>query len=1041
MRAIEGDETGLGDARRALLDHILSTLRDITGLSAGHLDEATRFDEIGLESLAVTAFTARLEPHFPALQKAFMFECRSARGVCDHLLENYPEPARALAAMLLPARGPRPEPARGLAPIPDEDPWPEDAWPEFEPIGAVAGSPPTAIAVIGMHGRFPDAPTPDAFWTLLAEGRDAVGEVPPDRWPMDDFFEPGTNSRRTGRSYAKWGGFLDGIDLFDAQFFGVSARDAAVMDPQERLFLECAWHAMENAALAGPRLDALRQGDGFDVGVFVGVTTTSYQLLGPEGWHGPAKEVPTAMPWSVANRVSYALNFQGPSLAIDTACSSSLVALHSACGSLAKGECKVAIAGGVNIYTHPAKLIQLCQHGMLSPTGRCHSFGEAADGFAPGEGVGALVLKPLDAAMADGDRILAVIRGSAVNHSGRTNGYTVPSAGSQARLVAHALAGGGVDPRTISCIEAHGTGTKLGDPIELAGLTEALDAGAAGHPIAVGSVKANIGHLESAAGVAGMIKTILQMRRRTLAPSLHSRTLNPALGIAGTRFFVPQGPTPWRPEPGCGVLRAGVSSFGAGGVNAHAILEEAPSRPPAAAQGPLVFPLSARSPEQVDTLARALRATLDRLYAGPDAEAVLAALAYTLQCGRHVFAHRLALVAEDAAQLRRALDAEGPASGAHRGHVPPGSERPGIVRVDENAASLARRWAAGEDIGWSALWRVVPEPTDAPLYPFLAERHWLTRDEAAAHPGAVTVSGDHPGLEDHRIAGEAVLPATAGIDACYRAALSRGMGPAVEFENLNWLQPLALAHLRARPAALRFSPAGDGLRFELVSGDGGDVIVHVRGHGRAAALPDPAHGPLDAARIRERCRPVGDVGRAYVAFRALGMDYGPRFQALGAAWIGQGEALVEARCPPDADRPANAPLSPALLDPALFDGALQAAALAAGLLDGRLSTAFIPLHAEKLRVYGALPERILVHVRERGEGGKVRHFDYRITTHSGAPLIDIQGFAFRSMALTPGAPAVSLLEPEWVAAPLPDGAAAVSGPLLVVGGGRSLFDA
>ncbi|MYW44396.1 polyketide synthase, partial [Streptomyces sp. SID161] len=344
------------------------------------------------------------------------------------------------------------------------------------------------IAVIGLAGRYPGAPGLDTFWRNLAGGVDSIVEVPADRWDHAAYYSPDRDAE--GRTYSRWGGFVDGVDRFHPAFFGISRRDAERMDPQERLFLTAGWHAFEDAGRL-PR-DATTR----DTGVFVGVMWNHYQLLADEA----GGVAPTAMHASVANRVSYALDLHGPSLAVDTACSSSLTALHLACESLRRGECDMALAGGVNVSVHPQKYLQLAQGQFLSADGRCRSFGAGGEGYVPGEGVGAVLLKPLRRARADGDHVHGVIRATVVNHTGQTSGFTVPSPAAQGELIRQAFARARWDPATVGYVEAHGTGTSLGDPIEVEGLRRAFaDAGLPPGAVALGSVKSNIGHLESAA--------------------------------------------------------------------------------------------------------------------------------------------------------------------------------------------------------------------------------------------------------------------------------------------------------------------------------------------------------------------------------------------------------------------------------------------------------------------------------------------------------------------------------------------------------------
>ncbi len=506
------------------------------------------------------------------------------------------------------------------------------------------------IAVIGMGCRFPGgAETPEDFWALLREGRDAVGEVPGERWDAAALYDP--DPAREGRSYARQGAFLEGIDLFDAEFFGLSPREAASMDPQQRLLLEVAWEALERAGYAPDRLV------GEEVAVFVGVGATDYSRYQARAASRPAGAevyLGTGTALSIAaNRISYVLGLEAPSVAIDTACSSSLVAVHLACQSLRAGESRMAIAGGVNLMLSPDSTVFYSRAGMLSPSGRCRTFDEGADGYVRGEGCGLVVLKPLAAARADGDPVLAVIRATAVNQDGRSGGLTVPSELAQRRLLRAALRQAGVAPADVDYVEAHGTGTRLGDPIETEALGEVLGEGrGAARPLVLGSVKTNVGHLEMAAGVAGLIKTVLALRHELIPPHLHVRRLNPLLRLDRIPARVATEAASWRrnDRPRIG----GVSSFGFGGTNAHVLVEEAPageSRAAAAGRRLDLYPLAARS-------AAALRRLASRHAAAVDATgAPLADLCWTAQTGRSRFSHRLVVTAGSTADLAPRLAA------------------------------------------------------------------------------------------------------------------------------------------------------------------------------------------------------------------------------------------------------------------------------------------------------------------------------------------------------------------------------------------------
>lgn len=456
-----------------------------------------------------------------------------------------------------------------------------------------------AIAIVGIGCRLPGGvDSPESFWRLLKDGRDAIVEVPPERWNADAFYDPAPG--RTGKTISRWGGFLDSIDQFDAEFFGIAPREAASMDPQHRLLLQTAWEALEDGGVTLVR-DEMR------AGVFVGISTNDYaQLQFAPGDHRALN------PWSAtggvasiaANQISYCLNLRGPSFTVDTACSSSLVALHLACASIRRGECPMALVGGVNALLIPAPFVSFSRSGMLSPDGRCKAFDARANGFVRAEGAGVIVLMPLTAAVSAGHPIYAVIRGTAINQDGRTNGLSMPNAAAQAELVRAACADAGIEPREVQYVEAHGTGTAVGDPIEAEALAATIGAARpAGDPCVIGSVKTNIGHLEAGAGIAGVIKTALSLFHGQIPPSLHFETPNPRIDFTRSNLHVAR--TLEAFPPGRPPL-AGVNSFGFGGTNAHAILQAPPARPTPTAPSEtstFLLPLSARSEPALRDLA------------------------------------------------------------------------------------------------------------------------------------------------------------------------------------------------------------------------------------------------------------------------------------------------------------------------------------------------------------------------------------------------------------------------------------------------------
>lgn len=461
------------------------------------------------------------------------------------------------------------------------------------------------IAIIGIGCRFPGAKDPKAFWQLLRNGVDAITEIPTNRWDINELYDPNPDS--PGKISSRCGGFLEQVDRFDPHFFGISPREAVSMDPQQRLLLEVVWEALEDAGQVRERLS------GTQTGVFVGISTNDYSLIQPDyasqiqGYDLTGNALNIA-----AGRLSYLFNFRGPCMAIDTACSSSLVAVHLACQSLWNGESTLALAGGVNVILSSAGNIGLTSLKALSPNGRCKAFDKQADGYVRSEGAGIVVLKPLSQAIADNDPIYALIRGSAINHDGRSKGLTVPYGPAQEALIRQALDKAGVAPAEISYVETHGTGTALGDPIEVIALGTVLATDRpSGSYCTVGSVKSNIGHLEAASGIAGLIKVTLSLKHQQLPPSLHFEEPNPYIPFDTLPLRVQQSLEPWL--QGSSPAFAGISSFGFAGTNAHVVLEQAsqldglsqPSSP--ASHCFYLLPLSAHSPEAVKSLAQAYR--------------------------------------------------------------------------------------------------------------------------------------------------------------------------------------------------------------------------------------------------------------------------------------------------------------------------------------------------------------------------------------------------------------------------------------------------
>jgi acyl transferase domain-containing protein len=655
---------------------------------------------------------------------------------------------------------------------------------------------PRDIAIIGMAGQFPGASNLSRYWENLVAGRDCITPIPKDRWDGDAFYD--ADPRRPGRSTSRWGGFLADVDLFDREFFGISPREALYMDPQQRLFLQEAWKALEDAGYSDTALSEN------SCGVYVGFGANDYRLamrergLEPEGYAltGNSSAI-------LAARISYFLNLRGPSLAVDTACSASLVAIHLACESLWSGTVRMALAGGVSIYTTPDTHVLASKMGMLSMDGRCKTFDDSADGFVPGEGVAAVVLKPLEDALADGDTIHAVIKATGINQDGRTNGITAPSAPSQLALESSVYKRFGIDPGSIGYVEAHGTGTKLGDPIEVQALTSAFSQTTDRKQFcAIGSVKTNIGHTIAAAGIAGVLKAVLSMKHRRIPPSLHFKKPNRHIDFAKTPFYVPTEPRDWSVEGG-GPRRAAVSSFGFSGTNAHLVLEEAPARDEGRSWPVHLALFSAKNEA-------GLRKVLERFLAWlPEgvAERSLEDITYTLQVGRSHFPVRCGFVAKNAEELSSMIQAalrgeqvegyrfanlekhpvawdagrqtQGESLLGELAALPPGAE----ASCRQGLLALSELYVQGYALPWETLHRGGGRRrVSLPTYPFEGARYWLpgSHPSPAGGEASTRVTEVPPATEAARASSEGApaivpvpLPASDGPPARLQAELAR----------------------------------------------------------------------------------------------------------------------------------------------------------------------------------------------------------------------------------------------------------------------------
>ncbi|HEX2925758.1 MAG TPA: beta-ketoacyl synthase N-terminal-like domain-containing protein, partial [Ruminiclostridium sp.] len=732
--------------REKVLYQLKNIFSEVTKLNVSRIDSEEPFESYGIDSIMINQLNQKLAGAFGELSKTLFFEYQTMDELADYFAADYPKECLRLTGLedQICIKAENQNTLSSLRTHKEQNGLFFDRTSDssaFEPI-----------AIIGISGRYPRAKTLKDYWEILKTGTDCITEIPEERWPIEGFYHPDPSGAvAQGKSYSKWGGFVEEFADFDPLFFNISPREALNMDPQERLVVEACWGVMEDAGYTRKQI-ALQYKQ--RVGVFVGITKTGFVLHGPELRRHGENIYPNTSFSSVANRVSYLLNLKGPSMPVDTMCSASLTAIHEACLHLQHNECEMAIAGGVNLYLHPSTYVELCLKKMLSEDGKCKSFGKGASGFVPGEGVGAVLLKPLSRAIADKDNIYAVIRGSSINHGGKTNGYTVPNPNAQGDLVRAVMDKAGVNSRIISYIEAHGTGTELGDPIEITGLNQAfrkdtLDTGFC----AIGSVKSNIGHLEAAAGIAAVTKVVLQMKHKKIVPSLHSLELNPNINFEKTPFKVQQEltewkrPVVWNNGEGKEYPRiAGISSFGAGGSNAHVIIEEyieenmESPKMAITINDPAVIILSAKNEEQLHQKAQQL---LGEICEHQISDSDLINIAYTLQIGREAMEERLAVIVstigELVEKLKSFIERHDGIEELYRGSVKRNKESMALLTEDEDMSKtidawIAKRkytklldlWVKGLILDWNKLYGdIKPRRISLPTYPFAREHYWI----------------------------------------------------------------------------------------------------------------------------------------------------------------------------------------------------------------------------------------------------------------------------------------------------------------------------
>lgn len=902
------------------------------------------------------------------------------------------------------------------------------------------------IAIIGMAGRFPGAANVQEFWTNLKGGVESISF-----FETEEILASGVDPQLVKRpNYVKAGGVLADADLFDPAFFGYNQAHARLLDPQQRVLLECAWQTLEDAG-CDPKCFPGR------IGVFAGVGANTYHQPDLRAISETSSAALASLAFTssdkdfAATRVSYKLGLTGPSLAVQTACSSSLVAVHLACQSLMGGDCEAALAGGVSIV-FPQNAGYLHQKDMiLSPDGHCRAFDEKGEGTIFSNGLALVLLKPLAKAIADRDQIYAVIRASAINNDGTLKvDFMAPSVQGQSEAIRLALDRAGVPADSIGYVEAHGTGTAVGDPIEVRALADVFKSGENRPAVcALGSVKTNVGHLNTAAGIAGLIKTALCLRDKVLVPSLHFQKPNAHIDFARTPFYVNTKLAPWQANGH--PRRAGVSSFGIGGTNAHAILEEPP---PAGDKKDIhawrLLPISAKTPAALEATARNLAAHLRQ-----NENLSLADISFTLQTGRQAFPWRAFVVCSNATnaieELEKPIHSQQPSS------EPADAAAASLIEADkttseyaEKLRSLGALWQGGHRVDWHALFdREQPQKVSLPGHPLDRQRYWLETlgpkpteawaFEVSGNACRTHFSGEEFYFRDHVIAGEKILPGAVLLELARAAAQARSSpSRPTRLRQIFFRQPI-IANGRRHDIEVNFESRLEVQEFQILSSQNRERILHVQG--KVGLEPASQADSLNLSAIQQRC-PVIYPGRdLYSLMRKYGMDYGPGLSAVEEVRLNATELLARLRVP------SESWLAPASfwLHPALVDGAFQTIALLVKEEAEAENTPYLPFSLGELQMLQPLPRECWVHVLQNKASSSavktVRTFDITIADSAGKPAAHFRDYAIkffprsripRAQFSADSAPAL-LYAPAWENTPVQPAGLPNAQRLLLVG--------
>ncbi|XKK25018.1 SDR family NAD(P)-dependent oxidoreductase [Bacillus sp. CB62A.1] len=1004
MKMIEEKELSNSDLLQETKKYLKKQLEIALKINSNQIKDDENFDQIGVDSLIIIELNKSIEKSFGKIASTLFFEYKTVEALAQYFVKEHKDKVMQLFAKRnnssqtnLSSNDLFEINTKIVPTVLENQTDKIDNYKREQQVQKNKESnfqetvKPKDIAIIGVSGRYPSAENIDEYWDNLKQGKNCISEVPSNRWDWRKYYDSSNTEQAKG--YSKWGGFLKDIDKFDAEFFNIDESYACEMDPQERLLLETAWSLLEDAGYPDKKLSE----KGEKVGVFVGAMYSAYGQIATRAWEQGIRTNAQSAFWIIPNRISHFFNFNGPSISIDTACSSSLTAIHYASKSLNSGECSVAIAGGVNLILHPRQHVRLAHLNNLAKSDKNRSFSEDADGFVEGEGVGAVLLKPLDKAIQDNDYIYGVIKGTSVNSSGESSSFTIPSISALENVVGNSIKEAGVHPETINYMEAHATGTVLGDPLEISALSKVF----AKHTnqkqyCTIGSVKSNVGHLEAASGIAALTKILLQLKYKKIVPSINISKLNSFIDFENSPFYVQEDLVDWKKtihDKDTGeknnLRRAGISSFGAGGSNAHIIVEEYPQQYALCEENVKhLFVFSAKKAESLLQYAKLfcnyIKGIQNTAY-----EPSLAQIAYTLQTGRAELDNRLAFTASNFDELINKLimfiNKKESISAVYYGKA---LDKNNLCLDTADLELLAKGWVEGKGVSWELLYQEEQSRIPLPTYCFDRKSYWINENtnDSLVDGYVETYSYNEPYVKDHVSFGKQTLLGMTYLSLAFEAFQRTHKDNQVCFRNLLFHEPVEINVGEKIIVDTRFKEE-DKLyvtsSFREINSENlkrvahGEVIVDNQIKIYTTNIPSFNNHMIIKGEKLYNCKPG---------------VYGPALRTLKEVFVSEEEAWGKVVLTEEMKQDSHQ----YLIHPAILDGAIMCRIALESCVE---SDMFIPLMIKEACIYKHLPDYCYCRVRKSKKNSDIWEGDIEIFDEDGTILVLLKGVVCKKVRL------------------------------------------